>query len=145
MGQTPQHLKTLEEVERECIPGLVEVLREEGLEAVRYFLWDMTGWHHNYDPVLWRNRATEEQKRVGWEMWVRMDRITCAVLREAHERQVEEIRRTPSRTDRSASTGAAWMSERERTAARKRTEYPRQSELPPRDAPEASGEPGRVA
>ena len=87
MGETPQHLRTLEEIERECIPGLVRVLREEGLESVRYFLWDLTGWHRDYDPCLWRNRATEEQKHVGWEMWVRMDRITCAVLREAHERQ----------------------------------------------------------
>jgi hypothetical protein len=68
----------------------VQVLREEGLEAVRYFLWDLTGWHHYYDLVLWRNRATEEQKRVGWEMWVRMEKIMCAVLREAHERLMEE-------------------------------------------------------
>jgi hypothetical protein len=44
----------------------------------------------NYDPVQWRNRATEEQKRIGWEMWVRMDKIMCTVLREAHERQIEE-------------------------------------------------------
>jgi hypothetical protein len=48
------------------------------------------GWHSNYDPCIWRNRTTEEQKRIGWEMWVRMDKIMCAVLREAHERQVEE-------------------------------------------------------
>ena len=27
---------------------------------------------------------------MGWEMWVRMDKIMRAVLREAHERQVEE-------------------------------------------------------
>ena len=83
MKDTKPHLRTLEEIERECIPGLVRVLREEGLEAVRYFLWDMTGWHANYDPCIWRHRATEEQKRVGWEMWVRMDKIMCAVLREA--------------------------------------------------------------
>ena len=50
----------------------------------------MTGWHANYDPCIWRHRATEEHKRVGWEMWVRMDKIMCAVLREAHERQIEE-------------------------------------------------------
>ncbi len=37
------HLKTLEEIERTCIPGLVEVLRTEGVEGVRYALWDMTG------------------------------------------------------------------------------------------------------
>lgn len=35
-------------------------------------------------------RATEEQKRVGWEMWVRMEKITVTVLDEAHKRQVEE-------------------------------------------------------
>lgn len=87
---TPPHLKALEEIERECIPGLVEVLRHEGLEGVRYALWDMTGWHTNYDPCVWRSRATEEQKRAGWEMWVRMEKIICAVLREAHERQIEE-------------------------------------------------------
>ncbi len=28
-GQTPRYLKTLEEIERECKPGLVNVLREE--------------------------------------------------------------------------------------------------------------------
>ena len=66
------------------------MLREEGLEAVRCFLWDLIGWHRDYDPCLWRNRATEEQKRIGWEMWVGMDEILCAVLREAHERRVEE-------------------------------------------------------
>ena len=36
------------------------------------------------------SRATEEQKRVGWEMWVRMEKIIAAVLREAHRRQVGE-------------------------------------------------------
>ena len=68
----------------------MNVIREEGLEAVRYFLRDMTGWQRDYVPCLWRHRETEEQKRVGWEMWVRMDKIMCAVLREAHDRQVEE-------------------------------------------------------
>ncbi len=88
---TPPHLKTLEEIERGRSLGLVEVLREEGLEAVRYSLWDMTGWHAEYDPCIWRDRAAGEQKRIGWEMRVRMDRIMCAVLREAHERrQMEE-------------------------------------------------------
>ena len=44
MKDTPPHLKDLEEIERECIPGLVEALRQEGLEAVRRTLRDMTGW-----------------------------------------------------------------------------------------------------
>lgn len=90
MSLTPPHLETLEQIERECIPGLVEVLRWEGIEGVRYALFDMTNWHADYDPCIWRKRATEEQKRVGWEMWVRMEKILAVVLHEAHNRQVEE-------------------------------------------------------
>jgi len=44
MKDTPPHLKELEEIEHEGIPGLVEALRQEGLEAVRRTLRDMTGW-----------------------------------------------------------------------------------------------------
>ncbi len=44
-------LKTLEVTERESLPGPVNVLREEGLEAVRHFLWDVTGWHRDQRPV----------------------------------------------------------------------------------------------
>ncbi len=90
MDRSRPHLKTLEEIERDCIPGLVEVLRMEGIEGVRYALWDMTRWHEKYDPCIWRSRATEEQKQVGWEMWVRMEKIICTVLDEAHKRQIEE-------------------------------------------------------
>jgi hypothetical protein len=45
MGEIPPHLRVLEEVEREGIPSLLEVLREEGTDGVRYALWDATGWH----------------------------------------------------------------------------------------------------
>jgi hypothetical protein len=76
MRDTPPHLKTLEEIEREGIPGLVELLREEGLDTVRYVLWDATGWHRDYSPPTWRNRATAEQKRKGWEMAVRIEKDT---------------------------------------------------------------------
>ena len=72
------------------------MLREEGLDAVRYVLWNATGWHRDYSPAAWRNRATEEQKRVGWEMAVRIEKIVCTVLHEAHERQVEETMATLS-------------------------------------------------
>ena len=48
------------------------------------------GWHRDYDPCVWRDRATKERKRIGWGMWVRMDRIMCAVLRDAYEPRVEE-------------------------------------------------------
>ncbi len=63
MSTTPEHLKTLEEIEREGIPGLVEVLREEGIDAVRYVLWNATGWHRDYSPSAWRNRATDSRLR----------------------------------------------------------------------------------
>ena len=41
MNSTPPHLGTLEEIKETGIPGLVEVLREESLDAVRYVLWDV--------------------------------------------------------------------------------------------------------
>jgi hypothetical protein len=90
----PPHLKALEEIERKGIPGLVEVLREEGIDGVRYALWDATGWHRDYSPPAWRYRATEEQRRKGWEMAVRIEKIIARVLKEAHERQVEEVMET---------------------------------------------------
>ncbi len=96
MSPTPPHLKALEEIERTSIPGLVEVLREEGIDAVRYVLWDATGWHKDYSPPAWRNRATEEQKRIGWEIAVRIEKIIATVLDEAHKRQVEEAMDTLS-------------------------------------------------
>jgi hypothetical protein len=90
MRATPPHLTAPEEIEKTSIPGLVEVLREEMLDGVRYALWDATGWHRDYSPPVWRNRATEEQKQVGWEMAVRIEKILCAVLHEAYKRRVEE-------------------------------------------------------
>ncbi len=35
-----------------------------------------------------------EQKRIGWEMAVRIEKILCTVLHEAHRRQVEEAMET---------------------------------------------------
>ena len=61
------------------------MLREEGIDAVRYVLWDATGWHRDYSPPAWRNRATEEQKKIGWEMAVRIEKILCTGLHEAHK------------------------------------------------------------
>ena len=89
-------MKTLEEIEQEGLPGLVEVLREEGLDAVRHVLWDATGWHRDYSSPAWRNRAAEEQKRIGWETAVRLKKILRAVIVEAHKRQVEETMNTLS-------------------------------------------------
>ncbi len=77
-------------MENSSIHGLVEVLREEGLGAVRYALWEATGGHCDYSPPAWHSHATEKQKRVGWEMAVRIEKILCTVLHEAHERQLEE-------------------------------------------------------
>ena len=70
------------------------MLREEGLDAVRYILWDATGWQRDYSPPAWRNRAIAEQKRKGWEMAVRIEKILCTVLDEAHKQQVEETTET---------------------------------------------------
>ncbi len=61
----PSHLKVPEEIEREDIPGLVEVLREEGLDGVRYALWDVTGWHRDYGPSAWRNRGARRAEAQG--------------------------------------------------------------------------------
>ncbi len=58
----------------------MEVLREEGLEAVRYALRDITGKYRGYDPCVWKSRATEEQKRIGWEMACRIEKIVAASL-----------------------------------------------------------------
>ena len=90
MSDPKPHLKILEEIERTALPGLLEVLRAEGIDGVRYALWDMTVRRRDYSPAAWRSRATDEQKRVGWEMWVRMEKIIATVLHEAHERQVGE-------------------------------------------------------
>jgi hypothetical protein len=95
MKDTPQHLKTLVEIEREGLPGLVEVLREEGLDDVRYVLWTwrLAPWLQS--PRL-AQPATEEQKRRGWEMAVRIEKILCTVLHEAHKQQIEEVMDTLS-------------------------------------------------
>jgi hypothetical protein len=53
---------------------------------VRYAPWDATVWHRDYSPPVWRNRATKKQKREGWEMVVRIEKIIATVLDEAHER-----------------------------------------------------------
>lgn len=50
----------------------------------------MTAWHRDYYPCVWRKRATEEQKRIVWEMWVRMEKILAMVLHETYNKQVEE-------------------------------------------------------
>ncbi len=65
MSPPPPHLQTLEEIEKAGIPGLLEVLREEGLDGVRYALWDVTGWHRDYSPPAWRNRATTGEEDQG--------------------------------------------------------------------------------
>ena len=66
------------------------MLREEGIDAVRYALWGATGRHHEYSPPAWRNCPTAEQSQVGWEMVVRIEKIVGTMLDEAHKRQVEE-------------------------------------------------------
>jgi hypothetical protein len=86
-----EHHEALEEIDKVGIPGLLEVLREESLDVVRYTLWDATVWPRDYSPPAWRNWATEAQKRKGWEIALRIKKIIATVLHEAHERQTEEV------------------------------------------------------
>jgi hypothetical protein len=50
---------------------------------------------HQLAPRLlspsWRNPATEDQKKRGWEMAVRIEKIIATVLHETYKRQVEEV------------------------------------------------------
>jgi hypothetical protein len=55
---------------------------------VRYALWDATGWHRDYSPPAWRSRATEEQKREGWEMAVRIEKVRFGSLDRRAKRTV---------------------------------------------------------
>ncbi len=59
------------------------------LKGPRYALWHATGWDRDYSPPAWCNGATAEQKRLGWAMVVRIEKVLCTVLHETHERQVE--------------------------------------------------------
>src|SRR5829696_8121159 len=66
MKDAAPHLRTLEELERTSIPGLVEVLREEGIDAVRYAVWGATGWHRGYSsPALRRWALRSRREGVG--------------------------------------------------------------------------------
>ncbi len=94
MSDAKPHLDVLEEVEWTSIPGLVEVLREEGLVAARYVLWEATGLHRDYSPPALRSQPTQEQTRIGWEMTVRIEKILATVLHEAHMQQIEETMNT---------------------------------------------------
>ena len=49
-------------------------------------MWEATCWHCDYRPPVWRNQATAEQKHKGWAMAVRIEKIICTVLHEAHGR-----------------------------------------------------------
>ena len=48
------------------------------------------------ESPAWVNRATAEQKRKGWEIAVRIEKILSTVLQEVHKRQVEETTETLS-------------------------------------------------
>jgi hypothetical protein len=90
-GRASDHLDVLEEIERDGLPGLVEVLRQEGLDAVRYVLWDVTGWDRDYGLLLaLTSDVPEEQKRIGWEIFVCIEKILVTVLHEGLKRQAEE-------------------------------------------------------
>ena len=67
------------------------MLRQEGLDAAGFILWDLTGWYEKYVLALAsESRVTEEQKRRGWEMFVRTEKILVKVLHAALKQQAEE-------------------------------------------------------
>ncbi|MDP9474989.1 MAG: hypothetical protein M3R38_04750 [Actinomycetota bacterium] len=51
MSHAKPHLRALEEIERTCVPGLVEVPCTEDIKGVRYALWDTTNWHREHDQT----------------------------------------------------------------------------------------------
>ena len=52
-----------------CLPPAI------GSIVMTYAVWDATGWQRDYSPPAWRNQPTEEQKRIGWEMAVWIEKI----------------------------------------------------------------------
>jgi len=90
MSPTPKHLKALRQIEENSLTGLVELLHNEGLDAVRCVLWDIISWQCDFSLHAWKTWSAHEQKRLTWEAAVRIERILVRVLHEAHERQTEE-------------------------------------------------------
>ncbi len=91
MSDAKPHLRTLKEIERAGVPGLPRGGPADGEHRRR----PLRPVGHDrlaprYDPCVWRSRASDGQKRVGWEMWVRMEKIIATVLHEALGRQVVE-------------------------------------------------------
>ncbi len=43
---------------------------------------DVSGWYRDYSPPALRTRATEEQKREGWEMAMRIEKLFCTIHHE---------------------------------------------------------------
>ncbi len=74
MSEPRPQPRNLEKIEPDCVPGLAEVLRTEGIEGVRYATWRMTGSHRDYSPCIRRGRANEQRKRAGWGTWLRRRR-----------------------------------------------------------------------
>jgi hypothetical protein len=75
---------------------LSNYLRWGLLEELKFTLWELTGWHENYDPEVLGDAATEEQKREGWKMAIRMKKIRARLLQEEHDRLVQEIEQDES-------------------------------------------------
>lgn len=65
------------------------MLRQEGLDAAGFILGSLTGWYEKY-ALASESRVTEEQKRRGWEMFVRTEKILVKVLHAALKQQAEE-------------------------------------------------------
>ncbi len=67
------------------------LLSTKSSNAVRYVLWDVTRWYRDYGFLLaLRSDVPEEEKRVGWEMFVFIEKILVTVLHEGLKRQAGE-------------------------------------------------------
>jgi hypothetical protein len=91
MDKKPQYLIAIEEIEKEWIPALRNLLRWELLDEFKFTLWGLSGWHEDYDPYIVDEEATEEQKKEGWEMAIRMKKIMARVMYEEYDRLIQEI------------------------------------------------------
>jgi hypothetical protein len=60
------------------LSSLVDVLLQEGLDAVRHVLRDAIGCHRDYSPCQ-THQATKEHNRISWETAVRIEKILCTV------------------------------------------------------------------
>ena len=86
-------LEALDKIALNKTPVIREILRQDGFEAVKFYLWEATGWHEDFDPYVLGDDAPDEQKIMGWEMALKIKKIISKALYEEHKQQEEAIHR----------------------------------------------------